>query len=461
MDDVQPGSQRSATAPVQRAGDPLSAHREVPAPGASGTRCEPRQGNAPAPSEPKCATESRGSLAVCHGGDCNSAGGTGGSWSTVHIPVVVFACLLGLLASCQFYHRRSGTRHPVRRQTASLSPERIKAAQATLWRRSSLGIELLDRRLDGVRRLAPGAEEPTRKRARREPKTSGQAPWQQSRVVAPEPAKRRRSTRIADNLEKGILGSYHGAELLYHHHDSAKLSVATPYAKSSAPGARLLRGPVLPIDESTERRRARPTIVARAVAAASDIGGSLLICSFCEQNTFTAKTSGGLLHHISCKHQGQIMTAKQAQHLSHLGKVCCVDCGGLRDERVHWCYWCQRATRPRGIRAGDRVQDRAEHRAKGACCYAPNGAEQPLSPCKRPSSGRPMAETVPAAPLALGCPGEAKPQNFAVYKDPELDLARARLSRPAPVLPISEEEELEAATDRATIAQVGSRILST
>ena len=118
-------------------------------------------------------------------------------------------------------------------------------------------------------------------------------------------------------------------------------------------------------DRTSGRRRKRSVVAASAQPALQD--NDWLRCSFCHgDNAFTARTTGGLLPHISTTHQGATMSAQQAQHLTYLGKVCCVQCGSLRDHKRPTCYDCGGCTRSRNAKPGDRVLERERQRLDGA-----------------------------------------------------------------------------------------------
>ncbi len=147
--------------------------------------------------------------------------------------------------------------------------------------------------------------------------------------------------------------------------------------------------PALPTDVSGQRastrRRKRPTNSATPAPALQDSGW--LRCSFCpDQTAFLARTTGGLLSHISRAHQGAVMTLQQAQHLAYLGKVCCVQCGSLRDHKSRTCSWCVGCTRCRQVKAGDTVLDRERQRAQGNAASQPDAANGSASASASPNA---------------------------------------------------------------------------
>ena len=87
---------------------------------------------------------------------------------------------------------------------------------------------------------------------------------------------------------------------------------------------------------------------------------NILTCLWCSSGSaFTARSSGGLLTHITCQHRGEAFDEQHVAQLRFLNKGMCVMCGCLRSRNGRTCPFCQLCTPLRDPKAGDRILDRA------------------------------------------------------------------------------------------------------
>ena len=76
-------------------------------------------------------------------------------------------------------------------------------------------------------------------------------------------------------------------------------------------------------------------------------------CPWC---SFSSATSGGLVRHISSKHEGSTIDDGTCSLLLGLGKGCCVACGALRASNGNFCSRCRTSIGTRPPVSGDLVR---------------------------------------------------------------------------------------------------------
>ena len=76
-------------------------------------------------------------------------------------------------------------------------------------------------------------------------------------------------------------------------------------------------------------------------------------CPWC---TFSSGTSGGMVRHISCRHEGSMIDDTSCSFLVGLGKGCCLSCGALRSLAGHFFSRCRTSIGTRPPISGDLIR---------------------------------------------------------------------------------------------------------
>ena len=85
----------------------------------------------------------------------------------------------------------------------------------------------------------------------------------------------------------------------------------------------------------------------------------MLACLWCPPGGFNAKTSAGLLIHMTGKHPGAVLGEMHARQMHFHNKRVCECCGVLRAGQSRQCQTCGQAAPSREPRSGDIIVDRA------------------------------------------------------------------------------------------------------
>lgn len=104
-------------------------------------------------------------------------------------------------------------------------------------------------------------------------------------------------------------------------------------------------------------KRARETLPAAPTPA--DRPHQMLACLWCPPGGFTAKSSAGLLIHITGRHAGETLGELQVRQMGFHNKRMCQQCGVLRAGQSRQCQTCGQAAPTREVKVGDTIADRS------------------------------------------------------------------------------------------------------